>query len=404
MVLSRVFALDITALLATSGILAATIGLALQPSLSNVLSGIFVSLERPFRRNEWISVEETLGLVLDTNWRATTLRTLSNVVVTVPNEIISKSMISNWSRPDEELMSKGFHVNHSLHFHPRHDPSQITAVISNTLKVIKPVDGRSKLDRQFVKFIDNDEFGLKFAIGYDCTDRTMEYSQRHAVLTELHKSLGHAGISMSSGKLFTSLTEDAGLSAVPHTFRKVDDFDPNLRGSMNPYNESVKNTSLMRTVPLFSTVSADALEKIARGCSRVIFGPAESIFQQDDTESSLFIIVDGVVSIEKTLLNNAVIKVGNLGVGEFFGEMALLTGEPRTASAISLTDTKLLKIEANALKDLLDGDEEFLEKISNIYAHRLLMTEKLESVDLEISKELPSAIQQFKTKLLAFLA
>ena len=186
---SGVFEFELTSILATSGILAAIIGLAIQANLSNILSGVFVNIERPFSPDEYVSINDMSGKVIDVTWRSTRIRTVENTEITIPNELVASSVINNWSRTDKTNMNEGFRLFSSLSFNPKHDPQHISQLLQNALKKVKPVDGRDQLDFQWVKFSDVDEYGLKFLIGFDCTDLFMKISQQDSVMLELHKTL-----------------------------------------------------------------------------------------------------------------------------------------------------------------------------------------------------------------------
>jgi len=87
-------------LLATSGVLAIILGLALQSTLGDVFSGIVLSFSRPYRAGDWVSVEGgTDGRVIELNWRATSILTARRDLAIVPNSTIAKSKIVNVSSP-----------------------------------------------------------------------------------------------------------------------------------------------------------------------------------------------------------------------------------------------------------------------------------------------------------------
>ena len=169
-VLSKEFNFELTSILATSGVLAAILGFAIQANLSNMLSGIFVNIERPFSQNDWITIDDKTGFVIDVTWRSTRIRTFENIEVTIPNEVVANAVIVNWSKNDKERMSEGFHIFNKLHFHPKHDPQHISQLLYNALKKVKPIDGREQLNLQWVRFIGVNEYGLEFAVAFDCTD------------------------------------------------------------------------------------------------------------------------------------------------------------------------------------------------------------------------------------------
>jgi small-conductance mechanosensitive channel len=99
-ILDTAFKQQISALLATSGVLAIVIGFALQSTLGDVLSGLAINIERPFGAGDWISIAgQASGQVIEINWRATRVRTVSNDTVMIPNSVASKAIVTNHSHP-----------------------------------------------------------------------------------------------------------------------------------------------------------------------------------------------------------------------------------------------------------------------------------------------------------------
>src|SRR5690606_12389378 len=100
--LTFVFGAPIGTLLATSGVVAIILGLALQNTLSDVFSGIALTLGRTYAIGDWILLNDgSEGRVIASNWRATYLLTSANDLVILPNSVLAKQGITNISRPDE---------------------------------------------------------------------------------------------------------------------------------------------------------------------------------------------------------------------------------------------------------------------------------------------------------------
>lgn len=404
MVLSYVFGFKLTSILATSGVLAAVVGLAIQANLSNMLSGVFVNIEKPFSPNEWVTIDDKTGVVTDVTWRSTRLRTFENVEITIPNEVVASSVITNWSRNDNERMSEGFHIFNSFSFHPKHDPQHISQLLINALKKVKPADGRDHLNLQWVKFVDVDEYGLKFVIAFDCLDRMLKNSQQNVVLLEVHKTLKHAGISMSVGRLSTILEEDAGFHALKPNSRIPEDFDPEFYGQFNPYNESIKNKVLLQKVPIFMSMSDDELDIIANNCSRVHFNTTDRIITQNDPGDSLFVIADGVVSVQVEQTSGDLYTVSKLGVGDFFGEMSLMTGEPRTANVIAESPTVTLSVERDVIKRVFEKNPRVSDMISDVLAKRKVDLENAKISSEEEDKKVRNIAVDLKKAIINFLS
>src|SRR6476469_1249602 len=86
-------------LLTTSAVSAVVIGFALQDTLGNAFAGLAIQSEKPFHVGHWIRVGEFEGRVAEVTWRATKLRTKAGNFVVVPNNIVSKEAITNYSEP-----------------------------------------------------------------------------------------------------------------------------------------------------------------------------------------------------------------------------------------------------------------------------------------------------------------
>ncbi|WOS66525.1 mechanosensitive ion channel family protein [Sinorhizobium fredii] len=101
-IMGFVFGAPIGALTTTSGVVAIILGLALQNTLSDLFSGVALTLGRPFAIGDWIQLDDgTEGRVVENNWRSTHLLTLANNVVVLPNSVLAKVGLTNLSRPDE---------------------------------------------------------------------------------------------------------------------------------------------------------------------------------------------------------------------------------------------------------------------------------------------------------------
>jgi small-conductance mechanosensitive channel len=115
-IMDTVLKQPISAVLATSGVLAIVLGLALQNTLSDVFSGLALNIERPFRAGEWITIPDGIeGQVMEINWRATRIKTASNNMIVIPNSMISKATIINHRRlNDPHICTVTLKIDHSV--------------------------------------------------------------------------------------------------------------------------------------------------------------------------------------------------------------------------------------------------------------------------------------------------
>lgn len=103
---------DIASLLAGVGIVGLAIGLAAQETLANLLAGIALLWDRPFRLGDSVTIAGTFGVVTEIGLRSTRLRTLEQLEVTLPNKEVAQRQIVNHSRYPETRLHVPLRVGH----------------------------------------------------------------------------------------------------------------------------------------------------------------------------------------------------------------------------------------------------------------------------------------------------
>src|SRR5689334_19305645 len=107
---------------------------------------------------------------------------------------------------------------------------------------------------------------------------------------------------------------------------------------------SSKVIDLLRSMDLFSELADGELGKVARLLKEIKVSENDVIFEQGDAGDALYIVLQGRVRIATTDSFGRERVLAFYGPGEFFGDMAVLTGEPRSASATAGTDLRLLQL------------------------------------------------------------
>jgi CRP-like cAMP-binding protein len=115
---------------------------------------------------------------------------------------------------------------------------------------------------------------------------------------------------------------------------------------------------LLASVSMFRSLSPEVSARLSAVMTERALGPGESVFDEGERGDALYFIVEGKVVIQKVLdkESRAVKSVAALGPGDFLGEMALLEDAPRSASALALTDARLLRLSREEFGEFLRGD------------------------------------------------
>jgi len=126
----------------------------------------------------------------------------------------------------------------------------------------------------------------------------------------------------------------------------VSEDNPKLRTSKSLVPAEVKSSRL------FSGLSEKEIAELVKSCTLHTFAPGEYVLQENETSRHIFVILSGGIRIGKVLYAGDEKEFGELGAGDFFGEMAFLDGSPRSASASCIEETTLLRIDRDSFDKL----------------------------------------------------
>src|SRR5918997_46934 len=119
---------------------------------------------------------------------------------------------------------------------------------------------------------------------------------------------------------------------------------------------------LLSAVDIFSPLTPGELGALAAGSANHVFAPGETIIRAGDDGDSMFVVSRGSVDV-RVDSNGTPRTISRLGEGAFFGEMALLTGEPRTASVVAADETEVLEIGHEAMRGLFQNNPDLVEAL-----------------------------------------
>ena len=137
-----------------------------------------------------------------------------------------------------------------------------------------------------------------------------------------------------------------------------------------PLRSKAKN-DLLKSVPLFEHCSRRDLGKIAAITEEVAVEDGKVLITEGDRGREFFVIISGEVEVRRRGR-----KVAALGPGTYFGEIALLSQQPRTATVTAVTPLRVLVIADRAFVDLLDEIPELWLKVARSLAERVAADEQ----------------------------
>jgi hypothetical protein len=124
---------------------------------------------------------------------------------------------------------------------------------------------------------------------------------------------------------------------------------------------------MLERIDLFATLTPELRHEVAREAPRMVFGNGETIVRQGEDGASMFVVLSGRVSV---VLAPSRAEVARIEAGGYFGEMSVLTGEPRTATVLAIGDVEVLELGADLFRRLATVEPEAIEKLAMLAATR----------------------------------
>jgi CRP/FNR family transcriptional regulator len=140
---------------------------------------------------------------------------------------------------------------------------------------------------------------------------------------------------------------------------------------MSGLEENGSAVELLRSVPLFADLEEGELERFSRVAVPRSFPAGTRVFHEGDRSDACYIVCDGSFRVTREHSDGRAITLATLGRGEVFGELAMLDGDTRSASAEALSDGELLALPATAVKALLARHPEISVKLVAALVRRL---------------------------------
>jgi small-conductance mechanosensitive channel/CRP-like cAMP-binding protein len=333
---------NLGALFTTSAIFGVILGLALQDTLGNFFAGISLQADRPFQVGDVITVgaQRHTGVVEEISWRAIKIRTFQNHVVLIANSNAAKEPIEVC--PRDNLNAR------VVFFNTLYTDSPAKA-IHVAREAVREADNVSDKVAPIVRIRNLGDNGVDYEVKYWLEDYA-KYNDTDALIRQrIWYAFRRAGLN------FAFPTRTLFVERPSRVAQRDGD-----GGAI---------VERLSAVDIFAPLSADETSLLAQAAVRHVFAPGETVIRAGDPGSSMFVVHKGKVRVQVSE-NGRPRTVATLNEGDFFGEMALFTGEPRTANVLALEETEVLEIGHGAMKRVFDTNPDLVESLSFIMAER----------------------------------
>jgi small-conductance mechanosensitive channel/CRP-like cAMP-binding protein len=346
--LSLVLGVQISSVVISSTIISAVVGLALQDLLKNVFAGVALQAERPFEVGHWVEINGKTGRVVEMSWRATRVITVDGNYVIYPNSSLAQAELINYTLGSPV---QAMHVQIALGY--GHPPNTIKRVLAEAALASPDV---CREPPPSIKLIQYGESSITYDVKFWLYNYDRYPEKRDAVMTSAWYHLHRAEV------------------RPPFPIRDVyvHPAEPQLGEQSRERASGLAAT--LRAVDLFEALDDHELQTLAEHAHMRLYAAGETLARQGEHGDSFFILRSGQVRVDVTDGDNgAAVTVNRLGPGDFFGELALLTGEPRGATVVAERDTEALVVAQHDLAPLLEANPALPERLGDVLARRLEM-------------------------------
>ena len=335
---------NLTALGISAAVIGYILGNASQDTLGNLIAGLALTGERPFSIGDWVRVGDFVGRVTDMTWRATRLQTKMLDYIIIPNATIAREYIVNYSRPTQ---SHGFTQEIGVNYGV--PPNKVRASILRACASVPEIL--------------NDPAPLVWLHNYGdfSIDYTVKFFIRDFARLEQIQS------DMMDRVWYDFKREDIVIPFPIRDVRPMNDVEAKIKRDHRASVEACK--VLLGEIPIFSHLSEEERDPVAERMEEKIYGAGEALVRKGDTGKTFYVILEGSTSVHLGPETRSP-EVAVLKRGDYFGEMSLLTGEPRSATVMAVNDCRVMELSHVVLRDLLKEKKNLAEDFAKALKER----------------------------------
>lgn len=370
-IIAHVFEQPVGGLLATSGVVVAVIGFALRNMIADVVSGIALNVEHPYRIGDWVEVAPGVtGRVEEINWRATRLVTRDQVSVVVPNGLIAGSRFLNYSYPERRYRTN-LRMALDATIPVERAKRVLLAAVLGTRRVL--AEPRPEVQTDTV-----DDRGVVYVVRYWVADFADEQGCRDAVTSSIVRSLQQAGLSPAFPRREVTVSRPA---------------ENRRRFALS---------DMLRRVPLFADFDPQEIETLATEARQRPFREGDRLVAQGEPGDSLFVVAEGALDVRLTEGGADPVMIDRMLPGEVFGEISLLTGQARTASVVAATDGVAYEIRKEHVEPILRRRPRLAEDLANLMGRRQRANRERLATPTAVAAGAPAEPQDLLVRLRSF--
>ena len=373
MVRLRYAGLDVSGLVTTSAVITAIIAFSMQDTLGNILGGLALQLDNSIGIGDWVKVDDVSGRVIEVHWRHTAVRTRNGEVVVLPNSLLMKGKFTIVGSSDVTQWRRwvNFQISNTV------PPQRVIDAVEQALG-LADIPDVSKQPPPNCVATDFREGLVHYSVRYWLTDPLQDDPTDSQVRVHLYAALQRNGFTLAPPVLAVDLTTESS-----------------EREQQERDRELALRKRTLKKIELFNGFSESELDDIASTLTFATFARGDVITHQGAIAHWLYILITGEVDIWYETPTHERRHLTTLPAGRVFGEMGLMTGEPRRATVTARKDAECYRLDKKSFEHIMQSRPELAE----LFAH--ILTERNKQLVAVQNNKVPENHEQQKARILA---
>jgi small-conductance mechanosensitive channel/CRP-like cAMP-binding protein len=347
--------MNLSSVVTTSAVVSGILALSLQATLGNILGGVALQLDGSIHVGDWIQLDNgKTGKVREIHWRHTVVETRDWDTIIVPNAALLAGNITILGKRNGAQVPHRMWVYFNVDF--RHSPTRVMEVVKTAL-CAAPIERvavdppPSVICYDFAK--DGRDSFAYYAVRYWLTDLAVDDPTSSAVRTRIFTALKRAGIPLARPTSTVFFTPDDDRAARKRLDR-----------------HRIQRMAALKNNVLFKDLTDQEIGFLADHLAFAPFVAGETMTKQGAVAHWLYILTHGTVDIRTHLGDGEAKHVATLEAPSFFGEMGLMTGEPRSADVVAMTDAECYRLDKAGFEKIIHDRPEIANEMSKMLARR----------------------------------
>jgi small-conductance mechanosensitive channel len=368
----RASGMELSSVVATSAVVSGVLALSLQATLGNILGGVALQLDGSIHTGDWVQLEGgKQGRVKAIRWRHTEVETRDWDTIIVPNATLLASSFTILGKREGKPLQHRMWVYFNVDF--RHSPTRVIQVVEEALRQA-PIPHVAQDPPPNVISMDfakegRDSFAY-YACRYWLTDLAADDPTSSAIRGRIYTALRRANIPMARPASSVFMTMEDEESEKRRLERHRD-----------------RRLQAVRSVELFRPLTGAEQAFVSDHLVYAPFCSGETITRKGSVAHWLYILFGGKVDVRITVDGGVSSSVALLEAPAYFGEMALMTGEPRSADVVAVADAECYRLDKEGFEKILHDRPEIAQEISMTLAQRRVgLIAAREGLDAEARK------------------